>query len=84
MKQALREIGDRCTHCNRDTSFGSGLFVNRIPSTTDEVTGYMCSECQMSKCDDCDKKFLELETLYDGEVRVCTECLEKRNKGGDA
>jgi hypothetical protein len=28
------DIGDLCTHCGRDTSFGSGnlLFVNRIPS----------------------------------------------------
>jgi hypothetical protein len=83
MEQTLRDIGDKCTRCNRDTSFGSGLFVNRIPSTTDEVTGYMCPECQMSKCDDCDKKFLELETLYDGEVRVCTDCLDARNKIGE-
>ena len=31
------EIGDLCTHCGRDTSFGSGelLFVNRIPSGAD-------------------------------------------------
>ena len=30
-------IGDMCTHCGRDTSFGSGngLFVNRIPSGAD-------------------------------------------------
>ena len=31
------DIGDRCTHCGRDTAFGSGelLFVNRIPSGAD-------------------------------------------------
>ena len=31
------DIGDLCTHCGRDTSFGSGelLFANRIPSGTD-------------------------------------------------
>ena len=31
------DIGDLCTHCGRDTSFGSGesLFVNRIPSGAD-------------------------------------------------
>ena len=37
------DIGDRCTHCGRDTSFGSVddngekllLFVNRIPSGAD-------------------------------------------------
>ena len=26
------DIGDLCTYCGKDTSFGSGLFVNRIPS----------------------------------------------------
>ena len=29
------DIGDLCTHCGRDTSFGSGLFVDRIPSSGD-------------------------------------------------
>ena len=37
------DIGDRCTHCGRDTAFGSVddngekllLFVNRIPSDAD-------------------------------------------------
>ena len=29
------DIGDLCTYCGKDTSFGSGLFVNRIPSGTD-------------------------------------------------
>lgn len=32
------DIGDRCTHCGEDTSFGSGNFVNRIPSQTDLTT----------------------------------------------
>jgi DNA-directed RNA polymerase subunit RPC12/RpoP len=31
-----------CTHCGRDTSMGSGRFVNRIRSDD----GYMCAECQ--------------------------------------
>ena len=54
-------IKDLCTYCGRDTSFNSGLFVNRIPSGTDgrlilaggndvtiDVTldGWMCPECQ--------------------------------------
>ena len=47
MTTGLRDIGDKCTHCGKDTSFGSGLFVNRIPSTTDEETGYMCPECNV-------------------------------------
>ena len=43
MKDGIVNIGDLCTHCGRDTSFGSRdsngekllLFVNRIPSFTD-------------------------------------------------
>ena len=29
------DIGNRCVNCGRDTSFGSGLFVNRIPADAD-------------------------------------------------
>lgn len=60
------DFGDFCTHCGEDTSFGSGRFVNRIPSDTTveivlqnsphsldaEVTGYMCAECQADGGDD--------------------------------
>ena len=47
------DIGNECTECRRDTSFGSGLFVNRIPSGTDEFEGYLCPECQLTECDKC-------------------------------
>ena len=56
------DIGDLCTHCGQDTSFGTGLFVNRIPSGADArmvldggpddvyldvmLEGYLCPECQ--------------------------------------
>lgn len=54
------DIGDRCTHCGRETGFGTGLFVDRIPSCTDSdnasewledweridyLDGYLCREC---------------------------------------
>lgn len=54
------DIGDRCTHCGRDTGAGSGLFVDRIPSgasaesaefwledweRVDYLDGYLCREC---------------------------------------
>ena len=86
------DIGDLCTHCGKDTSFGSGdlLFVNRIPSGADgklelagEVTidvtidGYMCVECQSIECDLCGKKVLDYE--LDGRV-VCMDCLEKEKQ----
>ena len=52
------DLENLCTFCGKDTSFGSGLFVNRIPSDADAkltlyggryhitVEGYMCIECQ--------------------------------------
>lgn len=45
-----RDIGDRCVECGRDTSLGSGLFVNRVPAEVDDgsggtVEGYYCPEC---------------------------------------
>ena len=55
------DIGSHCVKCNRDTSFGSGLFVNRIPADCDSESwfegkkvfedmhyrdGYLCPDCQ--------------------------------------
>lgn len=45
MNQA-KDIGHKCVYCFKDTRFGSGLFVNRIPATTDEYDGYSCYPCQ--------------------------------------
>ena len=53
------DIGNKCTECFKDTSCGSGRFVNRIPSGTDKYEGYLCSECQMMECEKCDKLSLE-------------------------
>ena len=68
------DIGNRCTHCGVDTSFGAGngMFVNRIPSTADAklelqnsdratvaVEGYMCPDCQAVECDECGEKTIE-------------------------
>lgn len=49
------DYGQRCVQCGRDTSFGSGLFVDRIPAQVElgmpdgaiEVRdGFMCPEDQ--------------------------------------
>ena len=42
----MKDIGNKCISCFKDTSFGSGRFVNRIPAGDDDYDGYMCSECQ--------------------------------------
>ena len=31
----MSDIGNRCVDCGKDTSFGSGRFVNRIPADAD-------------------------------------------------
>ena len=64
------DIGNRCVCCGRDTSFGSGLFVNRIPADAEYESfyageqvfkegqyrdGYLCPDCSQLECDRCDK-----------------------------
>jgi hypothetical protein len=54
------DIGDKCTHCGRETFAGSSLWIDRIPSYTDAesatewledwervdyLDGYLCREC---------------------------------------
>jgi hypothetical protein len=54
------DIGDKCTHCGRETGAGSSLWVDRIPAFTDSeqacewledwervdsLDGYLCREC---------------------------------------
>jgi len=71
----IKDIGNLCTHCHKDTSFGSGRFVNRIPSTTDTEEGYMCPSCQSIECDMCDDISLEFE-IVNGEV-FCGDCFKE-------
>jgi hypothetical protein len=50
---------NKCVFCDRDTSIGSGWFVNRIPAdnTTESgeyLDGYSCSKCmEIWECDLC-------------------------------
>ena len=67
------DIGNECTECRRDTSFGSGLFVNRIPSGTDEFEGYLCPECQLVTCEECGEETLEYE-MTEGGTLLCDDC----------
>ena len=48
------DSGSLCVFCRRDTSWGSSRFVNRIPAETDDVSGYVCVDCQTSEDDDND------------------------------
>ena len=64
------DIGNKCVDCGRDSSFGSGRFINRVSADRDVyhedgtyshyVVGYLCGEC-VAVCD----KLMEEEAQYD-------------------
>ena len=88
------DIGDKCVECLRPTSFGTGLFVNRIPADNDEYIGWLCPECNWHECDRCDEKIycdedctpydvydsVQVSEFSDGAYRVHYECLTKEEK----
>ena len=82
-------IGNRCVCCDRDTSPGTGLFVNRIPADgyldgdmeehPQLRDGYLCPECQCFECDVCFAPIPPDDDLLmqapDGNLmRVCEPC----------
>ena len=88
------DIGDKCVECLRSTSFGTGLFVNRIPADNDNYIGWLCPECNFHECDRCNEKiycdedvtphcvYLDHETteFSDGAYRVHYDCLTEKEK----
>lgn len=81
------DIGDLCTHCGTDTSFGSGSFVDRVPSGwqrdsgTPDLDGYMCPDCLSMECDLCGQKcgddWYSEYPEAEGDI-VCTDCADER------
>ena len=77
-KQFYCDVGNLCVECLRDTSFGSGLFVNRIPGDRyvynkagHEIgmrDGYLCCECGGFECDRCGEKMLIDEDVMSDQV----------------
>lgn len=76
------DIGERCTHCGCDVSFGSGNYVNRIPSgyqrdvDSPDLDGYMCAGCQTMTCEECGQPTLDYSMKPEGGV-ICDECAGK-------
>ena len=72
------DIGNECVECRNDTSFGSGLFVIRIPAERQDgiddelIIGYLCPECQLMECDMCGEMVADYGG-YDGMI-VCDDC----------
>ena len=68
----MTDINNNCVCCNKDTSFGMGRFVNRIPADADYESlddkgntifkdgeyrdGYLCEPCQELECDKCSNR----------------------------
>ena len=49
-------IENKCVSCLKDTSFGSGRFVNRIPAENEKYEGYLCGDCVYEFEKEMDKK----------------------------
>lgn len=64
------DIGNECVHCRKDTSFGSGRFVNRYPAQIDDevnnvvLDGYCCDVCEQEYINSLDD---EERAMYLGE-----------------
>ena len=70
------DIGDLCTHCGRETSLGTSLFV----VVDVDLEGYMCPECQQLECNKCGELAVDYYIMeFSGgvsEIR-CKTCYEK-------
>jgi hypothetical protein len=81
------DIGDGCTDCGRDTSPGSGLWVNRIPSgdmhNGCEIIGYLCADCQAEECGGCGEQTIEYGAAPDGSGLWCDDCRDAAEGTGD-
>jgi DNA-directed RNA polymerase subunit RPC12/RpoP len=63
-----KKMSENCIECGRNTQFGSGLFVNRIPADD----AWLCPECQSLECDRCGEKTMDY-TFFSREIR-CQNC----------
>jgi hypothetical protein len=59
----MKKLVEICNHCGRDVSFGSGLFVNRVPDLNDIPTriennlkypegDFVCVKCDSKSSDE--------------------------------
>jgi hypothetical protein len=66
-----------CIECDRDTSYGSGLFINRIPADNSERDGLLCVECWSIECDHCGELSSEFGSDDQGGM-ICDHCADER------
>ena len=75
-------VGEHCIYCNQSVAWGSGLYVNRIPSDYGEKTGFACSTCLLMECDVCgelssDIGSSDMTSFKDVADVVCDDCVAK-------
>lgn len=76
------DAGEVCLSCGTSVAWGSGSYVNRIPSDRDGISGFMCGSC--GSCED-DIKYLWCENCKDytagigGYCRDCGETQDENN-----
>ena len=65
-----------CVECGRDTSIGSGLYVDRLLVVDDEGSRFCCVECRSEECDFCHEMCHEYDLVWqDGTPNIkCSEC----------
>ena len=69
MTSIIEDLGDLCLECRKDTSFGSGKFINRIPCSRSD--GYVSYDDGLRK-----KKSLQKHSDYKTEEGyLCDDCL---------
>ena len=85
-KKIETDIGNNCVECNQDTSFGTGLFMDRCSASADWESwfegkkvfeehhlrvGYLCSMCQWIRCQRCDRKiYYVIEDYIDADLFI--------------
>lgn len=69
-----------CNQCGQSVAWGSGRYVNRIPSfwgmgEAPYDSEWMCAECQAIECEECGVKTIEYEIVENAVY--CGDCMEK-------
>jgi len=67
---------DKCRDCKRDTHWGSGLFINRIPADD----GWLCADCQSIACCHCGELTLDFRFDDNGDA-WCPDCVDDPIQG---
>ena len=68
-------VSENCVWCGADVSRGSGLFANRVYTSTDEVDGWACRMCAGEECELCGTQI-----EVDDEVRLTTDIDDEGNE----